>query len=264
MEKKKNPESVALANSTVDFIAPASFFRGMNLSKNPSEEIDAVKIETVSDTSYTPDEVPLIITNQEPIAIIDDDGIKEAPNPTEAITHTEILPSITAEETITAKKIDIKPSVKRVSALSISSLKAKKAHELKKNNNRVDEGQLPKETFAEETMQQHWADFVQKIDKEGRKILASNLHVDLPKLRDETTICIEMPNDTMKKEIEREQYDLLEYLKSKLNNHFISLNITVNEKTAKKFAFTPEEKYEKLREKNPAIDLLRKEFDLDL
>ena len=68
----------------------------------------------------------------------------------------------------------------------------------------------------------------------------------------------------MKKEIEREKYDLMEYLKQKLNNHFIQLRITVNEATTKKFAFTPEEKYQKLREKNPAIDLLRKEFDLDI
>jgi DNA polymerase-3 subunit gamma/tau len=31
-----------------------------------------------------------------------------------------------------------------------------------------------------------------------------------------------------------------------------------------KYAFTPEEKYEKIREKNPAVDLLRRTFDLDL
>jgi len=68
----------------------------------------------------------------------------------------------------------------------------------------------------------------------------------------------------MKKEVEREQNDLMVYLRSKLNNHAINLKITVNEEAAKKYAFTPEEKYEKLREKNPAIDLLRKEFDLDL
>lgn len=105
---------------------------------------------------------------------------------------------------------------------------------------------------------------MQKIDNDGRKILASNLHVDIPKLKDETTIWIEMPNGTMKKEIERDKYDLMEYLKEKLNNHFITLEISVNEATAKKFAFTPEEKYEKLREKNPVIDLLRKEFDLDI
>lgn len=81
---------------------------------------------------------------------------------------------------------------------------------------------------------------------------------------DETTIWIELPNGTMKKEIEREQFDLMEYLRTNLNNHFISLKITVNEEVAKKFAFTPEEKYQKLREKNPAIDILRKTFDLDL
>ncbi|MGK0494632.1 MAG: DNA polymerase-3 subunit gamma/tau [Maribacter sp.] len=103
-----------------------------------------------------------------------------------------------------------------------------------------------------------------QIDAKGQKILASNLSVDIPKLKDDVIICIEMPNDTMKKEIERENYELMEYLRAKLHNHFIQLQVSVNEKSAKKFAFTPEEKYEKLREKNPAIDLLRKEFDLDL
>ncbi len=113
-------------------------------------------------------------------------------------------------------------------------------------------------------MQKHWSDFVHQIDAEGRKILASNLNTDIPKLKDENTIWIELPNSTMKKEIEREQLDLIEYLRLKLDNHFIKLLITINESTAKKFAFTPEEKYERLREKNPAIDVLRKEFDLDL
>ena len=128
----------------------------------------------------------------------------------------------------------------------------------------IDESNLPKANFTEEEMQRHWADFVDILDNDGRKILASNLHSDVPKLTDNFTIWIELPNGTMKKEIEREKYDLMEYLKLKLNNHFIQLRITVNEATAKKFAFTPEEKYMKLREKNPAIDLLRKEFDLDI
>lgn len=152
----------------------------------------------------------------------------------------------------------------RVSALSISSLKAKKEHELNKKDVVLAEDQLPNAFFTEEQMQQHWADFVQKIDDGGRKILASNLNSDIPKLNGQHTISIQLPNDTMKKEIEREQYELMEYLKSKLNNHFIALRIVVNEEALKKFAFTPEEKYEKLREKNPALDLLRKEFDLDL
>jgi DNA polymerase-3 subunit gamma/tau len=162
------------------------------------------------------------------------------------------------------KKVQLDLASKRVSALSISSLKAKKQHKLSKKEEEIDESQLPKEDFTEKEMQKHWADFVEKIDGHGRKILASSLTTDVPKLFDETTIWIELPNDTMKKEVEREQHDLIDHLKRQLNNHLVSLRITVNEETAKKFAFTPEEKYRKLREKNPAIDLLRKTFDLDL
>ncbi len=112
-------------------------------------------------------------------------------------------------------------------------------------------------------MQKHWNDFVELLEKKGRKILASNLQTDTPKLKNDHIVWIELPNDTMKKEVEREQSLMLDHLKQKLNNHSISLQITVNEIVAKKFAFTPEEKYQKLREKNPALDVLRKEFDLD-
>lgn len=162
------------------------------------------------------------------------------------------------------KKIKIKEREHRVSGLSLNSLKAKKEHRANLKIDQIDESKLPKEDFQELDMQQYWAEFVDKLDKEGRKILASNLNSDIPKLLENHTIWIELPNGTMKKEIEREQSELLEYLKTKLGNHFIQLKITVNEQTAKKFAFTPEEKYQKLREKNPAIDVLRKEFDLDL
>ena len=146
--------------------------------------------------------------------------------------------------------------------MSLSSIKAKKAHEQTKSPE-VPHEELPKEPFSELDMQQHWDDFVHVLEKKGRKILASNLQADVPKLKNENTIWIELPNSTMKKEVEREQSLMLDHLKQKLNNYSISLYITVNEEVAKKFAFTPEEKYQKLKEKNPAIDLLRQEFDLD-
>jgi DNA polymerase-3 subunit gamma/tau len=161
-----------------------------------------------------------------------------------------------------AKKIQIKTPEKRVSGLSLSSIKAKKAHEQTKTPD-VPHEELPSEPFSEADMQQHWDDFVHILENKGRKILASNLQTDVPKLKNENTIWIELPNGTMKKEVEREQSLMLDHLKQNLNNYSITLHITVNEEVAKKFAFTPQEKYEKLKEKNPAIDLLRKEFDLD-
>ncbi|MRI00302.1 DNA polymerase III subunit gamma/tau [Kriegella sp. EG-1] len=246
MGEKKNPESIALANKTIELV-PASFFNQNRkpLAKEPKTVIEPEKkLNTTKETTA--------ISNQAKEELISDFA--------EPITtiNTEILtkPSV--------KKININKPEKKVSGLSISSLKAKKEHALNKKEVRINPADLPKDPFTEDEMRQHWADFVNKIEAKGQKILASNLNSDIPSLRDKNKLWIELPNSTMKTEIEREQFELMEYLKQKLNNYEISLNITVNEAVAKKFAFTPEEKYEKLREKNPAIDLLRKTFDLDL
>ena len=254
--EKKNPESIALANHTIEFIAPAAFYKQtpltspVKLSKDEPEFIDTIAARDTA-TPIPKEIVP--ITE----AIGDSSVVLSEP-------ATGVIAQTTVEELVTTKPINIKPAAKRVSGLSISSLKAKKQHQINKIEVVLDESTMPKEVFTEEDMQKHWDDFVKKIDDNGRKILASNLSSDKPKLIDETTIWIELPNGTMKKEIEREKFDLMEHLRTKLNNHFIKLKITVNEEVAKKFAFTPEEKYQKLREKNPAIDILRKTFDLDL
>ncbi len=283
--EKKNPKARLISDTTLEFIAPASFYKGIPPSKSSTEEsktdekevqeaiVSEKKIKEVSEATQIQSNIDGIQSSSATETIPAPQLIKTSvPNNTDvsiAVSEPdtkveEIIEASSESKTMEPAKIKISLAEKRVSALSISSLKAKKVHEQNRKDDTLDESQLPKEAFTEEEMQQHWADFVQKLDDEGRKILASNLHADVPKLRNETTIWIEMPNASMKKEIEREQYDLMEYLKSKLKNYFITLQISVNEATAKKFAFTPEEKYQKLREKNSAIDLLRREFDLDL
>ncbi|ASV31438.1 DNA polymerase III subunit gamma/tau [Maribacter cobaltidurans] len=263
--EKKNPESLALQNQTIDFIAPASFYQ--SIPRKPKEggpisqsgykqgEKDSTKTnEDYKDSDQKDDEEQSPVSESSSIPL---------PNTSDEHSETPLEPISTVQEP-EPNKIDISPIKKRVSGLSLSSLKAKKEHELNKIEVIIDEDDLPKDDFLETDLQKHWADFVEQVDKKGQKILASNLNTDTPKLGKDFSIHIELPNSTMKKEIERESFELMGYLRSKLNNHFIQLNIKVNESSAKKFAFTPEEKYEKLREKNPAIDLLRKEFDLDL
>ena len=253
--EKKKSESLENGRNRPDFIIPASFYK----VGRPTEVDNRVKSnETLAKTANkTAPSTESAIAEESP----------SLPTSTSQKTReTEAGTASNAQEHDPAPRtqINIKSTERRVSGLSLSSLKAKKEHQLNKKEDVIDESNLPKANFSEEEMQKHWADFVDILDNDGRKILASNLNSDLPKLLDNFTLWIELPNGTMKKEIEREKYDLMEYLKQKLNNHFIQLRITVNEATTKKFAFTPEEKYQKLREKNPAIDLLRKEFDLDI
>jgi len=180
--------------------------------------------------------------------------------PQEAIATTTVPSSPSPE---TAPKIIMERKT-GVSGLSIASLKAKKAHAAEQNKNTITDGPLIEDSFTEADMQKHWVDFIEIIEQQGQKIIASNLHADSPKLLENFVISITLPNDTMKKEVERAQSGVLDYLKEKLNNYSISLVVSVSETMDTKYAFTPEEKYEKIREKNPAVDLLRSSFDLDL
>ncbi|MEC7262902.1 MAG: DNA polymerase III subunit gamma/tau, partial [Bacteroidota bacterium] len=227
-----------------DYIIPAFFFA----KREPG--INGVKMVQTNRPAQT--SIPEPTQNQVDVAVLEAEPIME---PVETVSEPE-------KEYQPPKKIQIGNLEKRVSGLSLSSIKIKKEHESTKAPEVLHED-LPKDPFSEESMQQHWDDFVHQLENQGRKILASNFQTDVPKLKNGEVIWIELPNGTMKKEIEREQNLMLDYLKQKLNNYSITLQITVNEEVAKKFAFTPAEKYEKLREKNPAIDLLRKEFDLD-
>ena len=289
--EKKNPESVALQNTSVKFIAPAAFFKDkkataavslqtkqaavlpkeMMVEPIPSSLSSQERLASDTDVMEAPVEEKALVPEQE-VVVPEDKTVtvtEEQPGTEQDKDAIEVSAFIATQvpEVATAPiptKIDIKVPAKRISGLSISSLKAKKAHELQKKEEQQNDTQLPTSPFTEEEMRLHWANFVEEIDQKGRKILASNLNADIPKLKENHTLWIELPNSTMKKEVEREQYDLMEYLKQKLNNYALSLQITVNEETAKKFAFTPEEKYDKLRAKNPTIDLLRKTFDLDL
>tara|TARA_R110002050_G_scaffold106589_1_gene216592 strand:- start:3110 stop:3610 length:501 start_codon:yes stop_codon:yes gene_type:complete len=160
-------------------------------------------------------------------------------------------------------KIILKKDTKRTSGLSLSSIKAKKEHQIKQMDVVVDEDELPKEPFTETQLITYWNEFVENIQKEGKYNLASILSIDTPKVKG-TTIHLEFPNSTNKVELERQQFDLLSFLRKSLNNFDINLSITVNEEMDKQYAYTPLEKFEKLKEKNPNIEILKKTFGLDI
>ncbi|MDB2494812.1 DNA polymerase III subunit gamma/tau [Flavobacteriaceae bacterium] len=166
------------------------------------------------------------------------------------------------KEEKTKVEISIDRSNKK-SAFSIASIKKKK--ELLKiiNDNKPDEVEKPKNSFTEKEFQSAWSEFTKKIDGEGKYNLLSHLTMSKP-LLEGTSINLVYPNHTIKTEVERAQHDILSFIKDKLQNYDINLAITVNETAEKKYAYTPIEKYEKLIEKNPLLDTLRKELGLEL
>ena len=150
-----------------------------------------------------------------------------------------------------------------VSAFSISSIRAKR--ELQENNKSFVKNtvQLPIEEFTETEMLLQWSKYAQRLGDKGHKIMESLLLISYPKLVG-TTIIHELPNEGSKIDFETEKTDLLGYLRSRLHNHDIAINAVVNEAVENKFAFTSLDKYNRLNEINPNLELLKKTFDLDI
>ena len=213
------------------YIIPAAYFKSKSVS-----EVNTIR----------PDAAPVKITTTDIEKLEKTDPIKE------------VVPKI-------APPIPVIQTTQRPSSgLSLSSIRKKKEHQIKLMEVTVKEEDLPNDPFTQEDLLKYWAVFVTKLETDGKYNLAAILQIDTPKLIDAHTIRLEFPNTTNKIEVERQQFELLQYLRKAVNNFSISLDINVNETLEKKYAYTPEDKYEKLVEKNKHVELLRKTFDLDL
>lgn len=160
-----------------------------------------------------------------------------------------------------AFSINVKP--KKTSALSLKSIKEKQTIKNEFNAQQPDEENLPTESFTEAQMIEVWDLYSKKVEKDGQYNLLSHLTMGVPKLEG-SLIHLQFPNETIKVEVERAKYELLGFIREKLKNYDIDLSIEVNEEVAKKYAYTAKEKFEKLANLNPALETLRKTFDLDL
>lgn len=154
----------------------------------------------------------------------------------------------------------------KVSALSLSSIRMKRALAETQKASQIHKDDLPTEPFTETDMLLMWNKFAQRLNDTGQKIMATYMQINDPVLdADGVTIRLELPNEGSKVDFDNTKHDLLGYLRGKLHNHDIVIETHVNEEVSlKRHAFTPEEKYERLKSLNPAIELLRKAFDLDI
>jgi len=184
----------------------------------------------------------------------------------EQINPTPKEKKSTIKETITAPavaEISISKPISATSGLSLKSIKKKREHQIKQMDVTVSEEELPSKTVLQEDLESEWNRYAEKKQKKGERILASIMGMDIPKIKG-SKIELTFSNHTSKIELEKAQSKLLQHLRKALENYQLQLDIKVNEEAATKYAFTPQEKYEKLRETNSNIELLKRTFGLDV
>tara|TARA_B110000003_G_scaffold53785_1_gene53644 strand:+ start:1831 stop:2169 length:339 start_codon:yes stop_codon:yes gene_type:complete len=110
----------------------------------------------------------------------------------------------------------------------------------------------------------HWSNYLKIVESNGNQNMLAILKMDSPKIGVESNIEFNVVNSINKLELNKELEFMLPYLRNKLENHTINFIININESTNKSFIYTTEEKYEKMKSINPAINTLKKTFDLDI
>ncbi|GAA4278783.1 DNA polymerase III subunit gamma/tau [Aquimarina mytili] len=247
------------------YIIPPSYFKekGIEAIKIPAaakEKVDQknVEINSVLQQPEKPTQTPQKSADVSIANHTVQTNANEVSNDSTPSTSNESLVATSTEKKPIAINRD-----RKTSGLSLSSIRKKKEHQENKQEKVIDPKNLPTEDFTESEMQDGWIEYGKLQDKKGERIIGSMFAMNIPTL-DGHTICLELPNQSMKVDLEAAQSGLLQFLYKKLNNFSITLKITVNEEASKKYAFTPQDKYEKLREKNPLIDKLRSDFDLDI
>ena len=167
---------------------------------------------------------------------------------------------------ISASTEPVKPVLnfarKRTSSLSLKSIHQKKESKKKVVEENFDNH--PKDVFTEKELQVFWQEYINVLNKKGERSMASIIAADAPKLDGKFKIVYTVPNKLMQDQFKKGRPKLLNFLREKLNNYGIDIALELNETVEKKFAYTPQEKYSKLLEKNPMLEKLRQTFMLDL
>lgn len=225
------------------------------------------------------------------IASINFDGAKKKSSNyiIPATFFTSLSPSV-KKETVTPvpvvkteEKIQVKPKVqapltkvvaestkpllknikRRASALSLKSIHQKKEIKTSFSEDENFENH-PRTPFTHEELKDAWKKYYFKLQELGERSIAAILASSEPQLGKNYAIIFSLPNDLMKTQLERGKPKLIGFLREKLNNYGIQIDVVVNAIAEKKFAYTPQEKYNKLKEKNPLIEKLKNTFGLDL
>ena len=148
-----------------------------------------------------------------------------------------------------------------MSAWSLSSIKLKKEAEDLASNQQKSKKTI-RQPISEKQLVEEWKKYTQQKLKEGASNIGSVMELCIPQLEDETLKLV-VPNGTNKVELQREGETLLPYLRKRLANDFIHMEITISQEKKEELVYTPEEKFKKLATANPSLQRLKEIFGLE-
>ncbi|MBM77044.1 MAG: DNA polymerase III, subunit gamma and tau [Crocinitomicaceae bacterium] len=169
-----------------------------------------------------------------------------------------------------AKPIVVRPKPlkikKRSITASISNIRSKMNED--KNVVLTKEEELNKSSskFSIAILKEKWLAYAEKRKNEGKHGLFATMSKSIPSKMDEDFLVeVVIDSKVQQMEFQKEIQDLLDFLRTELNNGHIQLDIKISESNVQKLThLTSRERFFQMAEKNPDLNLFKDEFDLDI
>ncbi len=254
IEQANNCDILFLINA-MDILTKADISYKETYNKSLSVELAIMKIASFKKTEQDYSQKK---NSEKPI--VEEKPKKEYPIPeaTKEVSTPEKPPQKTEQK---AESIPAHKKVVAATGISIKDLEK----DLEKKNEVAEEDiqSGPRESFNEEQLEKTWQAYLSQI-KESKKNTYSILNRTKPKITtDKERIEIFVENKVSEYEITTEKNELVPFLRKNLNNNFINLDIVLDKKEIEIKAYTDQEKFEEMSEKNPSLNKLKEELHLD-
>lgn len=120
------------------------------------------------------------------------------------------------------------------------------------------------DAFSAEMLLNRWNAFAEKAKKENKINLFTLMTANPPVVLENFQIELNIENKIQETQLQEARIELMNYLRTELNNFQLDLVTKVVESTEKKRLYTASDKYQHLLEKNPQLEEFKKRFNLDI
>lgn len=196
----------------------------------------------------------------------------ESPNPPSVVAQPTPQPTVSTPETPENKApISVKPFGAPNSISKLERLRQEMGNKPAPNDQTTDavtvtevvsvETNLP---LTADTLSEAWKSYIQKLTESGKNSLAVIYKNAQYKIKDVALIQLILSSQLELEMIEDDRISITPFLRSTLKNIALDFEYTVDSKVQPFKAFTVEDKFKVMAEKNPTLNDLRQTFGLEL
>lgn len=234
------------------------------LSKNKRLllELTLIKLCQLSENPVTTEAATEKKNEIKPIAAPEKEPLKEKPKP-EPVQSKNIVsepePVVKSQPEKEKKRIS-----KSISGLGVSLSSFAKESQPKPTEEKPAEAEVKQNNnlFTEEQLQAAWLSFADALVEE--KLLKNTMTLYKPKMLSDTVFEVEVNTEINKNFLDDNRGAILSHLRKNLLNDDIAMEIKISEEITIKRPLTSREIFDELVQKNPSLQKLSDEFDLEL